>query len=267
MTIDMTGRRPRFWLSVKPLALLSLACCCRRFPPARPPKAPTRLPTPATFEREVMTSTLQGLDLVPQGRPRSPTTRPRGPLVMPKADGAAAAADQATTDTAMLPADSNNPQIDTAGLSEADIDSACATPASSTSARSSGRPLTDAERKQLTARMQAANMQVSADGNRPLTLPPVYYFTDYKGKARGLPGRGRHLVSVNDPKCPDEIRKALRQAGPQARRRRPSIDAGHVQSQARPRRQRPVLRRPLSGRAICSTGPAECWALCYRSLP
>src|SRR6187402_1953859 len=73
----------------------------------------------ATFEREVMTSTAQGVGLVPKEEKPDPTN-PRGPLVLPKA-GSAMPAPTEDTATAMLPVDSATVKVDTTGLSDADL--------------------------------------------------------------------------------------------------------------------------------------------------
>jgi hypothetical protein len=59
--------------------------------------------------------------------------------------------------------------------------------------------------------MQAANMDVSTNnGKRPLYLPPDEYFTRV-GDADLVCAVGNgELVSINDPKCPEEVRKAIR---------------------------------------------------------
>jgi len=185
---------------LSPLLLPALAGCTTA-------EGTNAFATPATFEREVMTSTLQGLDIVPQDV-KKPDDRTRTPLVLPK-QTAVLPPPQKDTQVASLPANSDNPQISTAGLSQADL-------AHLRNARVvdlnslSGRPLTDTERKQLTARMQAANVQVATNGDRPLYLPPPSYFTDYQGKDKICLAKDGTLVSLSDPKCPDDIKKAMR---------------------------------------------------------
>lgn len=189
---------------LSPLLLPALAGCTTA-------EGTNAFATPATFEREVMTSTLQGLDIVPQDT-KKPDDQLRAPLVMPK-QTAQLPRPTKGSDMAMLPTDSNNPRINTAGLTQADLDrlrNARVVDLTSLA----GRPLTDSERKQLTARMQAANMQVSSNDNRSLTLPPTSYFTSYKGKDAICLAKDGTLVSLKDPKCPDEIKKAMQRQGP-----------------------------------------------------
>lgn len=165
-----------------------------------------------TFEREVMTSTLQGLSMVPKGT-KSETLEARGPLVLPK-PGSAAPVPQTETKVAMLPVDSAKVQIDTSNLSEADITRL--RNARVVDLRSlSGRPLTDAEARQLTARMNAANMATTGSTKKPLYIPPDEYFTSIGGKDLICATPNGELVQLNDPRCPPAIRKALQQRGPQ----------------------------------------------------
>jgi len=224
MTSDNTGRRAANLFAVlKPLAALSLLLLVMPTLSACVTAEGTNaFATPATFEREVMTSTLQGLDVLPQDE-KKPDTQRRAPLVLPK-DTAQLPAPGKDAAVASLPADSDNPTINTAGLTQADLDhlrNARVVDLNSLA----GRPLTDEERKQLTARLQAANVSVSTSGNRPLTLPPVSYFSSYKGKDAICLAKDGTLVSLSDPKCPDEIKKAMRKAGPDGR----GIDAAIAQ--------------------------------------
>ena len=157
----------------------------------------------ATFEREVMTSTAQGIGLVPKDEKPEPTN-PRGPLVMPKA-GQPLPAPTEKTSLAMLPEDSDAVKIDTSGLTEADLQRAKRTKVVSL-ATPDGRPLTAAELQALTKRMQA--YRVSRE--RSIYTPPEEYFsvTSNQQDLVCLAASGE-LVSVNDPACPPEIRKAL----------------------------------------------------------
>ena len=211
MTIDNNGRRAALSAAVKVLALLSplllpaLAGCTTA-------EGTNAFATPATFEREVMTSTLQGLDIIPQ-EVKKPDDETRAPLVMPKQVAQLPAPTKGSA-AAALPVNSDNPQINTAGLTQADLDrlrNARVVDLNSLA----GRPLTDAERKQLTARMQAANMQVAERADRPLILPPTSYFAGYQGADLICKAPDGTLVSLKDPKCPDAIKKAMRKEGPQ----------------------------------------------------
>ncbi|MHB1103396.1 MAG: hypothetical protein ACYC0C_11615 [Devosia sp.] len=158
-----------------------------------------------TFEREVMTSTLQGLGMVDRQEKEETNTR-RAPLVLPK-QTASLPAPATDAKTALLPADSTNVQIDTTGLSEEDLKRL--RNARVVDLRTlSGRPLTDAEARQLTARMTAAQLK---SGPRPLYLPPDEYFTVVGGKDMVCLAKNGDLVPLSDKSCPPEIRKALQQ--------------------------------------------------------
>lgn len=158
-----------------------------------------------TFEREVMTSTLQGMSLVPKEE-KDEKMQTRGPLVLPKST--ALPAPQAKTDVAALPADSDSVQIDTSNLSEADLKRL--RNARVVDLRSlDGRPLTEAETRALTARMKAAQMASLGQSKRPLYMPPEEYFVSYQGKDMICLAKNGQLVSLKDPACPPEIRKAM----------------------------------------------------------
>jgi hypothetical protein len=213
MSSDKSGRRAAVPAAVlRLLAVLSPLLLVPALSACTTAEGTNAFATPATFEREVMTSTLQGLDIIPKDS-KKPDDQTRAPLVMPKQTAQLPPPTKGGRDLAMLPADSSNPQINTAGLTQADLDrlrNARVVDLNSLA----GRPLTDSERKQLTARMQAANMQVSENGNRPLTLPPTSYFTSYQGKDAICLAKDGTLVSLKDPKCPDEIKKAMHRDGP-----------------------------------------------------
>src|SRR5688572_8385379 len=72
-----------------------------------------------TFEREVMTSTAQGLGLVPKEEKPDPTN-PRGPLVLPKS-GQALPAPTEGANVALLPEDSDAVKVDATGLTAEDL--------------------------------------------------------------------------------------------------------------------------------------------------
>lgn len=167
-----------------------------------------------TFEREVMSSTARGIGLIPGETPKEDLTKPRAPLVLP-ASNQALPAPAPETAVAQLPVDSDTVRIDTANLSEADITRL--RNAKVVDMRTlSGRPLTEGEARALTARMQAANMSVSVNGKRPLYMPPEEYFTRV-GDAELVCAVGNgEIVSLNDPKCPESVRKAIRANAPAA---------------------------------------------------
>ena len=163
-----------------------------------------------TFEREVMMTTARGVGLVPGETPKEDLTNARAPLVLP-ANGQAAPAPTTEAAAAQLPVNSDSVQIDTTNLTEADL--ARLRNAKVVDLRSvAGRPLTEQETRTLVARMQAANMDVSTNGGkRPLYLPPEEYFTRV-GDADLVCSVNGELVSINDPKCPESVRKAIRAA-------------------------------------------------------
>ena len=156
-----------------------------------------------TFEREVMTSTAQGVGLVPQEVKPDPTN-PRGPLVLPKS-GQPLPAPTEDVAVAMLPEDSNSVKIDSTGLSADELARAKRTKVVSLQTPD-GRPLTAAEAQALTARMK----EYRVSRQRSIFTPPEEYFS-VSANQQDLVclTAGGELVSVNDPACPPEIRKAL----------------------------------------------------------
>jgi hypothetical protein len=159
-----------------------------------------------TFEREVMTETLVGLGGIPREQKEEPKT-PRAPLVMPK-DSKSLPAPTNETKIAELPEDSSKVQIDTTGMSEADLSRL--RNARVVDLRTiSGRPLTDAEAKMLTARMTAARL---TPGARPLYLPPEEYFTTVSGTDMVCATKSGDLVPLDHKDCPKEIREAMKRA-------------------------------------------------------
>lgn len=164
-----------------------------------------------TFEREVMNTTARGVGLIPGDKPKEDLTAARAPLVLPKNPEALPAP---TTDVAaaQLPANSNTVRIDTANLSQEDI--ARLRNARVVDMRTiAGRPLTEAEAKQLTARMQQGNMAVTTNNNRPLYLPPADYFTRVGDANLICRAANGDLVPLRDSRCPDDVRKALQRSG------------------------------------------------------
>ncbi|GHA31009.1 hypothetical protein GCM10007989_28690 [Devosia pacifica] len=163
-----------------------------------------------TFEREVMTSTAQGLGLVPKGDEKA-DPQPRAPLALPRDMQSLPQPSQSVAQS--LPENRDTAQINTAGLSEADIQNL--RNARVVDLRSfSGRPLTEEEARTLTARMTAAGMNVSAQGERPLYLPPERYFTVVGGRNMVCRTAQGELVPLDDNRCPSEVRNAVRDAGP-----------------------------------------------------
>ncbi len=161
-----------------------------------------------TFEREVMNTTAQGVGLIPAPVKPDPTN-PRGPLVMPKSNSSLP---EPTTDVAvdaMLPVDSDKAKIDTTGLTKEDLNHLRAARVVDLNT-ADGRPLTEEEATKLTARMKAARLS----SKRSIFTPPAEYFSTASGQVDlvCLAANG-DLVSVNDPLCPPEIRKALLKKG------------------------------------------------------
>lgn len=195
MRFDLNGRRPAALAAIL-LVSLGLSACTT----AEGTNAFTDF---GTFEREVMTSTAQGVGLVPKEVKPDPTNT-RGPLVLPK-DTRTLPPPSDDTLTAMLPTDSNTVKVNTAGLTQEDLNHLrnarivdINTP--------DGRPLSDAEIRKLTSRMKAARL----GGKRSIFTPPAEYF-EVSGNREDLVclAPNGELVPVNDPTCPLEIRKAL----------------------------------------------------------
>lgn len=162
-----------------------------------------------TFEREVMTTTARGVGLLPGEAPKADLTNARAPLVLP-ASGQALPPPAPEGAVAQLPADSDTVRVDTSNLTEADLTRL--RNAKVVDLRSvSGRPLTEQETRTLVARMQATNMDVSTtNGKRPLYLPPEDYFTRVGDADLVCATPNGNLVSINDPQCPESVRKAIR---------------------------------------------------------
>ena len=195
MAFELTGRR---YASVAAILLVAggLAACTTT-------EGTNAFTDIGTFEREVMTSTAQGVGLIPKEVKPDPTN-PRGPLVLPKA-GQPLPAPTEDTAVAMLPEDSAEVKVDMTGLSEADLARAKRTKVVSLQTPD-GRPLTQAELQALTARMK----EYRVSRQRSIFTPPEEYFSVSANQQDlvCLAANGE-LVSVNDPACPPEIRKAL----------------------------------------------------------
>lgn len=162
-----------------------------------------------TFEREVMTTTARGVGLLPGETPKQDITNARAPLVLP-ASGQALPTPTQQASAAQLPVNSDSVQIDTTNLTEADLQRL--RNAKVVDLRSvAGRPLTEQETRTLVARMQAANADVTTvNGKRPLYLPPEEYFVRVGDANLVCSTPNGELVSINDPKCPESVRKAIR---------------------------------------------------------
>ncbi|MEO6012152.1 MAG: hypothetical protein ABIQ30_01020 [Devosia sp.] len=192
---DLTGRRSAT-LAALLLVSMGLSACTTT-------EGTNAFTDAGTFEREVMTSTAQGLGLVPQTVKPDPTN-PRGPLVLPK-DGQALPAPTKDTSVAMLPEDSSDVKVDTSGMSQEDLARAKRTKIVDLNTPD-GRPLTAAELQKLTSRMKDYRIAKK----RSIFTPPEQYFS-VSATTQDLVclAPNGDLVSVNDPACPPEIRKAL----------------------------------------------------------
>jgi hypothetical protein len=156
-----------------------------------------------TFETEVMDSTAQGLGLIPKPVKPDPTN-PRGPLVIPKSTSVLPPPEQDTV-TAQLPVDNKQPQIDTNGMSNADVERLRHVRVVDVNTPD-GRPLTAAELQKMTARMKAFTLS----SKRSIFTPPEQYFSLTAGQQDLVClAKNGDLVPVNDPSCPLEIRNAL----------------------------------------------------------
>ncbi|UJQ95875.1 hypothetical protein [Mariluticola halotolerans] len=158
----------------------------------------------STFEREVANQTLQGLGMMPKEKKPMIET-PRAPLVLPKDKNALPPPTEETA--GLLPEDSDKVQIDASNLTEDELRRL--RNARVVDLRSvSGRPLTETESRQLTARMTAARLKAKAS-SRPLFLPPDEYFTTVGGQDLVCLAENGDLVTLDDPACPPELRAAL----------------------------------------------------------
>ena len=156
-----------------------------------------------TFEREVMSETLRGLGILEREQ-KPPIESPRAPLVLPSQSDNLPAPTQSRRDA--LPEDSDSVQIDMTGISNEDLSRL--RNARVVDLRTlAGRPLTEAETRQLTARMTAT--QIRNNGVRPLYLPPERYFTTVNSVDLVCLAPNGELVPLDDPTCPAEIGAAL----------------------------------------------------------
>lgn len=195
MVFDLTGRRAAA-LAAMLLVSAGLGACTTT-------EGTNAFTDVGTFEREVMNTTAAGLGLIPKEEKPEPTN-PRGPLVLPK-DTAALPAPTEDKSADLLPTDSNTVDVDTTGLTAADIERVKRVRVVTTSTPD-GRPLTQAEIGKLTAKLKAYRLS----GKRSIFVPPEEYFT-LSGNKEDLVclAPNGELVPVNDPSCPLEIRKAL----------------------------------------------------------
>jgi len=210
MKIDAAGRRSAKssvirtgLMSVSLLLTMALGACTTV-------EGTNALVDPATFEREVMSETLRGVGMIDREvKPENPERR--GPLVLPKQTAMLPTPTQSMVD--QLPVDSSRVQIDTSNLTDADLKrlrNARVVDLRSTE----GRPLTEVEAKQLTARMKAGNMASLGQSKRPLYLPPEEYFTTIGGTDLVCQTPKGDLVALNDQRCPQAIRDSINKIQP-----------------------------------------------------
>ncbi|HQZ12620.1 MAG TPA: hypothetical protein PK286_07005 [Devosia sp.] len=203
MRNSLTGRRPAFSAVIRTVLVSSGLVAALALSACTTTEGTNALTDFGTFEREVMNTTLQGVGVLPR-EAKAETNQRRAPLALPKG-GAALPQPGKDTQVAVLPTDSNRPQIDMTGLTEADLKRL-------RNARVvdlhtlSGRPLTEAEAKQLTARMTAARVK---SGSRPLYMPPEDYFTHVEGKDLVCISKAGQVVPLDSKDCPYEIKKAI----------------------------------------------------------
>ena len=195
MAFDLTGRHTAT-LAVLLLVSLGLSACTTT-------EGTNAFTSAQTFETEVMDKTAQGLGLIPAPVKPDPTNL-RGPLVMPK-DTNVLPPPETETKVADLPVDSSQPQIDTNGMSQSDVDRLRHVRVVDVNTPD-GRPLTAAELQKMTAKMKG----FSLNSKRSIFTPPEQYFSVAAGqKDLVCLAKNGDLVSVNDPNCPLEIRNAL----------------------------------------------------------
>ncbi|WMT91418.1 hypothetical protein [Pelagibacterium sp. H642] len=158
---------------------------------------------PLTFEREVMRTTLQGVGVVPTEE-KPMISGERSPLVIP---GSGATPPPPSQSAAVIPEDSTSVTLDTSGLTTADLDALRGGRVVSSGA-TSGRPLTEAEARQLAARM-ASYRNAQGAGERSIYLPPESYFQTVGGQQTICQAPNGALVAPTDPSCPPDVRAAL----------------------------------------------------------
>lgn len=209
MLSDLTGRRPTFkavtrggLLSLGLVFGLGLSACTTT-------EGTNALSDIGTFEREVVTETMKGMGVF-EREEKAENAERRGPLVLPKSNASLPAPQVGTVSkAALIPEDSSRVQIDTSNISDADLKRL--RNARVVDLRTlNGRPLTETESKQLTARMTAAQLK---GGPRPLYLPPEEYYTTVKGQDMVCLATTGELVPLTDKSCPPEVRKALAAQG------------------------------------------------------
>lgn len=161
------------------------------------------LTDPMTFEREVLRSTLSGVGIIDRDT-KEPLAIQRSPLVVPAAGTTPPPPSQSV---ASIPQDSNRVTIDASGLSTADLEMLRQGRVIG-SGSITGRPLTDAETRQLAARI-AAYRRAQGVTERSIYLPPEDYFQRVGNQNLICLAANGDLVSLDDPRCPPDVRASL----------------------------------------------------------
>ncbi len=195
MAFDLTGRHTAT-LAVLLLVSVGLSACTTT-------EGTNAFTSPQTFETEVMDKTAQGLGLIPAPVKPDPTN-PRGPLVIPR-DTNVLPPPETDTKVAELPVDNSQPQIDTNGLSQSDIE------------RLRHVRVVDVNtpRRPSADRRRVADADLAHEGLHAqfeaLDLHPARAVFLGRRRQKDLVclAKDGDLVSVNDPNCPLEIRNAL----------------------------------------------------------
>ncbi|WP_127144793.1 hypothetical protein [Pelagibacterium montanilacus] len=199
MSISLSGHKaaPRLMSCIAALVALASVGACTTM------EGTNALSDVGTFEREVMRPTLQGVGIIGSEEKALPTTE-RAPLVVPAAGSTPPPPQQSS---AQIPEDRSGVVVDSAGLTEADLVLLREGRVAS-GGLSAGRPLTEAETRQLAARM-AAYRRAQGTTQRNIYMPPAEYFTRVDGANLICETAGGELVAVTDPSCPAETRAAL----------------------------------------------------------
>ncbi|WP_196259501.1 hypothetical protein [Pelagibacterium limicola] len=158
---------------------------------------------PMTFEREVLRTTLSGVGVIDQPT-KEPVAVERSPLVLPASGATPPPPSQSV---ASIPEDSSRVTIDASGLTTADLEMLRQGRVIG-SGSITGRPLTDAETRQLAARI-AAYRRAQGLEERNIYLPPEQYFRQVGNQNLICLAANGDLVAVDDPRCPPDVRAAL----------------------------------------------------------
>ena len=196
MPFELTGARIAAFAAIT-LVSIGLSACTTT-------EGTNAFTSAQTFETEVMDSTAAGLGLIPKPVKPDPTN-PRGPLVMPKDTKVLPPPEKGVQVAEQLPVDSAQPKVDTTCMSSADIERIRHVRVVDVNTPD-GRPLTAAELQKQTAKKKG--IQLSSKRSF-FTLPEQYIPLSSGQQDLVCLAKNGDLVSVNDPSCPLEIRKAL----------------------------------------------------------